>query len=283
MKRLKQFENLVIEDLEVDEFHRPPHHQNYFEIAFIVEGKGKAIINTKEIEYHRPDVFLLAPDDVHYFKIETKTQFVFIKFNEHYFINEGVKLEHSTMSRLLGLFSTSYLKEVPPVWSSSEKDFFSTIIVQILQLWNVGNNQTSYAIYYLIASVLGKIADHLKQENPTTEKQERQTSLLLHYIHQNIYFPEKIRVKNVAAHFHISENYFSEWFRKNFDCTYREYTDRYRTSLISSRILLKTFTLQQIADEFGFSDSSHLSRYFLQQTGYRPKNFIKNKCTDLEP
>lgn len=277
MKRLKQFENLVIEDMEIDEFHRPPHHQNYYEIAFIFKGKGTAIINRQETEYASQDLFLLAPEDLHYFRIEEKTRFVFIKFNEDYFINARLKLENTNIAHLLDLFSSSYLKEIPPKWTPQERSFFCTALSQILQLKKYLPLQNSSTVYFLIAGILGCIDDHQKAQTAATGTSGSRTEILLHYLHQNIYYPEKIRIRTVAQHFHISENYFGEWFRKNFECSYKNYIDRYRTALIQNRILLQNFTLEEIADEFSFTDSSHLSRYFLHHTGLRPKAFLRKK------
>ena len=100
---------------------------------------------------------------------------------------------------------------------------------------------------------------------------------LISYINQNIYRPEEIRVKTTANHFNISQNYFSNYFKRNFGMSYREYINDYRIKLLERRIQSNQNTIKQIADEFGFTDESHLTNYFKKIKKISPTNFRKQQ------
>ena len=46
---------------------------------------------------------------------------------------------------------------------------------------------------------------------------------ILHYIHENIYMPERLRAEQIAAHFNISPTYLSEYFKRNNGDSLQQY------------------------------------------------------------
>ena len=63
--------------------------------------------------------------------------------------------------------------------------------------------------------------------------------------------------------------------------SYRSYINDYRLQIIEKRLTVPTITLGQIADEFGFTDESHLNKFFKTHKGIGPKDYrSKVKETD---
>jgi hypothetical protein len=60
---------------------RGRHAHTFFELIYIVNGTGTQFINDLEMPYKPGNLFLVAPNDNHLFKIGTTTQFFFIRFN----------------------------------------------------------------------------------------------------------------------------------------------------------------------------------------------------------
>ncbi|MDZ4329797.1 MAG: AraC family ligand binding domain-containing protein, partial [Flavobacterium sp.] len=85
MPKLNQFETLVIDEFEEDKFHLPTHSHTYYEIIYIVKGNGIHHLNNNLLSYKTGDLFVISPDDEHYFDIKKSTRFVFIKFTDNYF------------------------------------------------------------------------------------------------------------------------------------------------------------------------------------------------------
>lgn len=78
MKKLNQFDTLVIDEFEEDKFHLPRHSHTYYEIIYIIKGKGIHRLNNNLLPYKSGDLFVLSTDDEHYFDIKQTTRFFFI-------------------------------------------------------------------------------------------------------------------------------------------------------------------------------------------------------------
>jgi quercetin dioxygenase-like cupin family protein len=65
MKKLNQFESLLLDEFEEDKFHLPVHGHTYYELIYIVKGSGIHHLNQNLLGYKAGDLFALSPDDEH--------------------------------------------------------------------------------------------------------------------------------------------------------------------------------------------------------------------------
>lgn len=277
MTRLKQFEPLVIYDFEEAEFHLPLHSHTYYEIIYINKGCGVHHLNANRIPYKAGDIFLLCPDDEHYFEIKKSTHFSYIKFTDTYFSTKQHLYPETTMEiRPEVMMEHKLLKEIKLQMDEPCKTILRNTIANVVAYNCRKDAGSSPIVFYQVLSIFGLVKEalikmdiHLHNSLPDKEK-------LLSYIHQHIYEPPKVQVKQVASHFNIAPNYFSAYFKRNFDISYKEYLNNYRTKLIEKRFANEGLTLKQIASEFGFTDESHLSKFFKKKTELSPGSFRKN-------
>ncbi|BAV08656.1 AraC-like ligand binding domain-containing protein [Filimonas lacunae] len=277
MTRLKQFEPLAIHDFEEAEFHLPVHSHTYYEIIYIHNGCGIHHLNNNQLPYKEGDIFLLSPEDEHYFEIEKSTRFTYIKFTDDYFSNNNYLAPTAwTHMRPEAVMQHKLLKEMKLQFNEPCRSILKNTIDNIVA-YNCRKDVGSSAImFFQILSIFGLVREglvkmdvHLNNSLPDKEK-------LLSYIHQHIYEPHTVQVKQIAAHFNIAPNYFSAYFKRNFDMSYKEYLNNYRTRLIEKRFTNGGLTLKQIASEFGFTDESHLSKFFKKKTEQNPSSYRKN-------
>lgn len=276
MKKLKQFDPLVIHDFEEATFHLPVHGHTYYEIIYIYKGCGIHHLNNNRLPYKSGDLFLLSPDDEHYFEIAKSTRFAYIKFTDTYFSTKY----HLSPDAFLSthpetIMRHKLLKEVPLQLNEPCKTILKNTITNIIAYNCRQDISASPLVFYQVLSIFGLVKEallkmdvHLSNHLPDKEK-------LLSFIHQHIYEPHKVQVKQVAAHFNIAPNYFSAYFKRNFDISYKAYINNYRTKLIERRFTQGGLTLKQVASEFGFTDESHLSKFFKKKTETTPSNYRK--------
>src|SRR6218665_1181954 len=261
MKKLRQFDPLVIEELVKEQFHQPTHGQNYYEIVCIIKGEGIHYLNGVPTDYQANNLFFISPADTHYLEIWQETHFGAIKFTDSYFIEKlrlrpNILLKEQPDVRILNrIFSEQQL----PIDKHSQV-MVDRLIRNLLDCKNDKNLADSSFIFFQILSLIS-LFEQLWSDTNMSQDWKPHKDQLIAFIHQHIYEPERIQIKNLAQTFHISANYFSVYFKNNFGISYRQYVDNYRIKLIENRIKAG-FTLKQIADEFGFSDESHLSHFF---------------------
>jgi len=263
MRTLKQFEPLVIHDFTEGVFHMESHGHTYYEIGYIYNGKGIHYLNNSALNYQTGDIFVLCPEDSHTFEIKKTTRFVFIKFTDSYFrLFDGNSENTSAVQDPLEIMTSKYLKENKLELKGTNALILKNTIDNIVAFDRSDLNiTTSRIIYHQILSILSLVKDNLtRTEKGFTKDNEDQ--VIISYIHQHIYNPADLKIINIAGNFNIAPKYFSAYFKRVYSIGYSEYVNKYKASLIELRLQSKQFTLRQVAEEFGFTDESHLSRFF---------------------
>jgi AraC-like DNA-binding protein len=274
MKR-KQFEPLEIDAFETSVFPFPKHSHTYYEMIYIFRGCGDHHINQIVIPYKAGDLYLISPDDEHFFSIKKSTKFCFIKFNDSYFEdNKHLSPDNLATASPVDIMRNSLLKEEKLIFDEPCKTILKKTVENIIEYNKFHKVSSSPIMFFQILSLFGIIREasakflNVKVDNGILQRED-----LISYIHQNIYHPEKVRISSIAKHFNISETYFGAYFKRNFDISYRKYITDYKLKLIEMRILSAQVTMKQIAYEFGFTDESHLTNYFKKQKKVSPTDF----------
>jgi AraC-like DNA-binding protein len=276
MSKLNQFETLVIDEFEEEKFHLPAHTHTYYEIIYIVKGNGIHHINNNLLPYKAGDLFVISPDDEHYFDIKKNTRFVFIKFTDNYFnSNKKLSCDEFLLNTPENFMRDKLLKETVLKLDDPCKTILKNTIENITAYNCKTDVSTSPIVFYQILSIFGLIKETMRCMNIQIKGNYIDTKQIISYIHQNIYDPKLIQIKSISKHFNIAQTYFSAYFKRNFSITYRDYINNLRIKLIEKRISNNQMPIKQIAYEFGFADESHLSNYFKKKKNSSPSEFKK--------
>jgi AraC-like DNA-binding protein len=272
---LRQPFELVLKEY-LDVCPRGLHTHTFFELIYIVAGTGKQSINEIELDYRPGNLFLVAPNDTHIFKIETATQFFFIRFN-NVFVKSSKK-EDDLIQRLELILQNA--RHEPGSILKNEVD--KTSVVHLMEI--LINEHLHHDLYHkeliaqLVNTLLIVIARNISQTFPEKidESSEQKIVDILQYIQANIYYPEKLRAEQISNHFAIAENYLGSYFKKHANESLQQYILNYKLKLIENRLLHSNMRITEIADEFGFTDKSHLNRIFKKYRGMNPTSFKKS-------
>tara|TARA_R110000868_G_scaffold408400_1_gene691519 strand:- start:1768 stop:2601 length:834 start_codon:yes stop_codon:yes gene_type:complete len=277
MKKLNQFETLVIDEFEEEKFHLPTHSHTYYEIIYILKGNGIHHLNKNLLPYRTGDLFVISPDDEHYFDIKKSTRFVFIKFTDTYFnSNKKLSCDEFLLNTPENFMRDHSLKENVLRLDDTCKIILKNTIENITKYNCKTNISSSPIIFHQILSIFGLIKETMRGMNMQITGNGIDNDQIISYIHQNIYDPKLVQIKTIAHHFNISLTYFGAYFKRNFSITYRDYTNTLRIQLIEKRIIHKQMSIKQIAYEFGFTDESHFSNYYRKQRNMKPSELNKN-------
>lgn len=277
MIRLKQFNSLLIEDLDENSFPLPFHSQNYNELVYIYSGNGTHLLNNSRHPYNEGDLLLISYDDIHHLEAAVSTRIIAIKFTHDYFSdNNYCRFIGSSPFNPINIMSYKALKETRLTFNDKEKVYLRQLIDTILSYAGYKENTSSPVIFYQILSIFGLIKDLVSKILPSSNLPQKET--ITTYIHQYIFDPERMRVQSIATYFNIAESYFSSYFKRSFDISYRDYINEYKLKLIEQRLKLKQFSMKEIANEFGFNDESHFSHYFKNKRGIPPSAYFAKKA-----
>lgn len=260
MKRYRQFQPLVISDFEAEVWSHPVHQHNHYEIIFIKEGTGLHYINGNGVNYSSRDLFLIGPDDEHYFEIESRTHFVFIKFTDVYIhqVHAGAAyglqhLEYLIKSKETHLSGFNL--------SKSDKLSAEHMVNVVLSLGHdsLANEQLIWLQVLALATLIQRNMPELK----ATAHRSRDMQAVFCYIHKHVYTPDQLKAAAMAAHFNTTPDYIGPYFKRNTGITLRNYIADYRKGLIGRRLESRNYSLKQIAAEFGLTDESHVKKILM--------------------
>src|ERR1700709_818262 len=84
------YEPFTVSVETMNEFPKRATQNAFFELVYILSGEGKHCVNENRYAYRPGDMFLFTPEDLHDFKIETTTEFFFLRFNDIYLKSNGI-------------------------------------------------------------------------------------------------------------------------------------------------------------------------------------------------
>jgi len=257
MKHYKQFQPLLISEFEATVWPHPVHKHNHYEFIVIQQGNGTHHINGNSIPYSKSTIFLVGPDEEHFFEIAELTQFVFIKFTDAYIhnVNPGSsyglqQLEYLIKSRETHLAGFQL--------DAADRLTVGAVISVIVSLKQdlLSNEQLIWLQVLALAALLQRNMPELK----VTAHRSKDMQAIFCYLHKHIYTPAKLKSPLIASHFNTSPDYIGPYFKRNTGLTLRDYIGNYRKSLIRQRLDSGNYSLKQIAAEFGLTDESHVSK-----------------------
>lgn len=266
MKRYRQFEPVVISDFEVTQWQHPVHNHNHYELIYIKHGSGSHHINEVPVAYSTGDIFLLGPEEAHYFAIAEPTRFIFLKFTDMYIHQSGSgvqDLEYLIKSRETHLSGFRL--------SDHDRHTVELIFDVIVYLKHdmLMNGQLIWMQILMLSHILQRNMPELK----SVAHGSKDMQAIFCYIHKHIYTPDKLKADVIATNFNITGNYIGLYFKKNAGITLRDYIRNYRNNLIRQRIDSGQYSLKQIAADFELTDESHVSK-LMQKAAVLPDSFL---------
>ena len=275
MKRENLHQPFEISFSELDESQLQEHDHTFFELVYILSGTGVQWINNNKFLYHVGHLFMITPGDTHSFDIHTTTKFVYIKFNDIYIHSAVLGTENSR--RLEFILQHANHRPGCILRNQTDKLLVKPMIEAIIREYVNRNIYSSEIITQLINTIVIIVARNIALFLPEQidENSEDKSLNILQYIQSNICFPEKIKARTISQHFGISPNYLGRYFKKQTNETMQQYIFNYKMKMVGSRLLHSEMRINEIVEELGFTDESHLNKLFKKYKGCNPTDFRK--------
>lgn len=270
---------------ELDECPKPTHQHNFFELVYILEGTGTQQINQHNFRYNAGHMFLLTPEDTHAFGIETRTKFVFVRFNDVYIKNSSAMVNASQredlLQRLEFILHNASHQPGCILKNQTDKNIIKPLVEAIIREYINRDMYNKELIRQYVNTMIILVARNIAMYLPEkiNESSEEKAVDILQYIQANIYHPEKIKAARISSHFGISGSYLGRYFKKHTNETMQDYIVNSRLKLVETRLIHSNMRMNEIATELSFTDESHLNRFFKKRTGmslgeYRRKHRV---------
>jgi AraC family transcriptional regulator, L-rhamnose operon regulatory protein RhaS len=277
MRRYLLHDTFNIYRFSAERWEHPVHKHTYYEIIFILKGKGKHNLNGNTVSYRSGDVFLLGPEDYHSFDIDVPTEFCYVRFSEQYpRLADNSREWQNVVRTLLGGQSSTITHSSIAV--KEKKQLLA--LLNILMAEYEKRHEPHFTLIRdgIMKSMMSLMARSIRINSfPNASVKSSTIEDILVYIRENIHHPERLSIGKLAARFHYAPTYLGIFFRKQTGESLKQYMIKHKLRLIETRLLYSNESLSSIAHEFNFSDESHFTKLFRKYNGVTPGTFRKRK------
>jgi AraC-like DNA-binding protein len=252
---------------------------SFFQMVYVISGCGFLSINGNAISYQTGNLMLLTPNDYHTFDITTTTEFLLVKVNGEY-VKEYKSKSIDHIECLL-----HYATHLSGCILNRKEDelLVKTLSESILHVMNNKDIYDEDLIVHYVNALIVIAARNIAKIKPlgVKESADKRVLEIINYIQANIFFPQKIKISVIAEKFDISQTYLGSYFKNHCGETIQSFVANYKLRLIEHRLSFSDMRINEIVDEFGFSDESHLNKFFkkhrnISLTGFRKAKVLIN-------
>ncbi len=258
----------------------PQHRHNYFELIYVLEGRGIHVINENQFTYGKGDLFLLTPTDKHTFQAHAQSTFCIIDFTASFFERNSAtgqdkpELSHF-FKQLEYIFQNAGHCQGFIALNEEDRAFSGLLIRRLIAEWDQKGFFREVVLQNLVFLLLNIIARYAKAPRsvPLDRRAANTAYEIILYLQHHIYDNDLTTLDQVSGYFHLSKDYLGVYFRKYTGKTIKQFVLDYKVELAKTRLLLSRLSISQIAAELGFTDESHLNKAFRKQTGMTAKQY----------
>lgn len=272
MRRYIQYDSFNIYSFDATSWQHPVHKHTYYEIIFILKGTGIHTVNGNSFRYKASDVFLLGPEDYHEFMIHTRTTFCYLRFIETVLLHID---EKPSWQRLVNQLLQAPQVVGSRITSASERQQLFHLLTVLRAEYE---RQGDHFLFVRDGILKAMVSILVRETNKALSKSGKRTPVseiekILIYIRQHIQQPELLRLEQLAEQFHYAPSYLGIFFKQHTGESIKQYIITYKLTQIEGLLLYSRESLSEIADKFGFTDESHLSKQFKKYKGISPRAF----------
>jgi AraC-like DNA-binding protein len=238
----------------------PMHVHQKFCIGLIDKGNALFVKNNNTIEIGKGCIYLINPAEAHQIKPSNSEGFSHIvfcfgfSFIQNYFVDEA---EATRFGFNISIFHNG------EIWEKLIE--FKKLVLEVIP---------KIDLEYEIMEIFSKLYQYCSFAQSGNINDDRQSNIskVCTYIKENC--KNNICLHELAVYAGMSKFHFSRVFKNEVGISPYDYQIQSKLKLARD-LLLNHQSVADVALELGFTDQSHLTRFFRRNTGVTPAQFIK--------
>lgn len=253
------------------------HQHSFFEMVYVYSGSGTFYVKEEEYkvqqtEYKSRALFLIPPDTVHRFTINSECEYIFIRFTPHYAADYlGKHIERA-------LYASRQKCEME--LDERNLETVRSLFGHIEQEVACPRKYSNYILQQWLNSILvitaGCLLHDSTDDNAIMLKPDKAV-YMLQYIQQHIHQPELLKTKALCNTFNLAPSYVGIFFKRNFQEDLQHYIVRNRLKMVENLLINTTMSIKEIAAKMNYTDSCYLVKAFRAVYGLSPLEYRKEK------
>ncbi len=260
-----------------------PHYHDYIEILYAIDCNLSVWINDDEFPFSTGELIVINSREAHevYAKDENCGKYFVIKFSPEILRFEGQPTDESRCLIPLLQNDLSGLRRISAKEAKASK--IKSIIENVAEEWNLNSFAGSYALRGEVLSLFTQIVRIWEKRCGDSlfvfpDEVSETIFAVTEYCSENF---ANITEKEVAKLFAMSYSYFSRTFKRVMNKSFTSYLTDLKLDFARNLLLTTNLSITQIAQEAGFSTTSHFISSFRKKTGFSPLAYKKKLLTEI--
>lgn len=245
------------------------HWHRSLEIFLVVEGSIEFYINSKQYSLNNGDFVIVNSNEIHSINSPLPNTTVVLQ------VPSATLEEHMDMQYIT--FSRKYAEDCQRL---------AEMIIAMYKVYE--NKEYGYELmvrgqfYLLLHLLLTRFQDAAPDQKMILRKRHLdKLSDITEYMRQH--YREELSLEQVADNFGFSSGYLSRIFQRYAQVNYKTYLLDLRVEYAVKELLNTDYSLADIAEHQGFTDSRALARAFEKRYGCLPSRYRKNIKSSENP
>ncbi len=261
-------------------FKSPVMRADYFSFILTKEGSGVYYLDDNIFPFGSKTIYFTNPGHLKAYELNESKDALIITLSEK-FLRENVH------SEIYGEFPFLLAEKAPPN-KLLQEDFeeFDSLYCQILNEFSKGSQYKNKILGNLFMVILLKIKEKFWSTYNPIEEGSRDSQIvksfkrLLELEFRKVLNNDQNDVKLQAQHFaqklDLHPNYLNSVIKSKTGRTVNDWISKRTLSVAKSLLLSTSYSSKEIAYKLGFSEPTHFSRFFKNNTELSPKIFRKS-------
>lgn len=235
----------------------PFHWHEFYELEYIVAGKGENILNGTTYPIGAGDFYLLRPTDFHEIKASETLTLMNVSFLPEY-------ADEKVYSALINT-DRCYVGSVPPQSRPSFELSFGLMCREYEKPSLLSETYLKSLLNFLVVTVL-RLSDGKQSLNA-----EPPVMRAIRYIQSE--FPNNPSLNDVAAVAGFQSNYFCKIFKAATGKVYKDYLNDIKIDYAKRLLRASDCSITEICFASGYSSAAQFGREFFKRTNVSPRMY----------
>lgn len=266
---------IITNNIEYSELFRYPCRLDAITMFVCVSGEMVSKLNLKEYTTQKNGVIVCLPEDIIQIEKVNNLQAYAVIISAS-FLREA----HIDLQKLLPLYLG--IKSQPQIYISETQmqllQYYHVLATEVLE--STQNEYKREILAGLLSALVYKVIDMIRfKQNNNSElylKSTQRSEILFDkfMLLLNAHHTKEHSVKFYATQMNLTANYLSGVIKEFSTKTAAEWIDNYVVLEAQTLLKFSGMSIQEIAYHMNFATQSSFGKYFKQQTGLSPKQFI---------
>lgn len=266
---------IITNNIKYSELFRYPCRLDAITMLVCIDGELVSKLNLREYVTHKNGVIVCLPEDI--IQIESVNNLeAYAVIISASFLREA----HIDLQKLLPLYLG--IKNQPQLYISDEEmqllQYYHILATEVLK--SSQHEHKREILAGLLSALVYKVIDLIRyKQRLTTEvylKSTQRSEVLFDkfMLLLNTHHTQEHSVKFYSSLMNLTANYLSGVIKEFSGKTAAEWIDEYVVLEAQTLLRFSGMTIQEVAYHLNFATQSSFGKYFKQQTGLSPKQFI---------